>query len=646
MNMGCAQHTVILQYAPQASGQRHKQLKGIAMQLHPTRWAPTLISAAVLTLTACGGGGGGTTAGTGGGTSGGDTTNTVLTLSGVAATGAALSSATVIAKCATGTQTGTTTADGSYQLAITGGALPCVLEASDGTTTLHSLASGEGSSATANITPVTELVVAQLSGQDPATFFADTTAGSAAIGNAVTTAAVSSAAEAVVQTLTAAGLDTTAIGNPITGALVAGSGSGYDGVLDTLGTTLAASGSTLDELASTVAAASPASAQTTASAADSSTSALAAELLLKPAASSCSSLRAGDYWAVFSSRTGGAAVQKFRISMTFGTPALTYFTSADGTELQDSIHTLTGNGSCRFTSGSGDDIVVSPAGVLVGRTAATEAFVAVPVQAHTLEELAGQWNLIGGDVADTDAGDTGWTYGYATMSISGSGSSGMEQLTQGCWFSATTLSSCTEIDADTLALQRPVVMRSDGSFTNHSANDTTDGGPWEDRFFVYKTGKGDYFAIGANIATPDSSGDGSLSYATKVRTLSLPTLGTISSNWNLAFNWRSSLAPSAIDANTNTVTSVDTAAGSFTRQTGAFGSTATHKQTILLNTPFAGFNFRDYVASVPVNGGGTTAVRKSVFLKTGSSGVTVVLQPYQDSSKPAKLVVSVAQPAS
>ena len=128
--------------------------------------------------------------------------------------------------------------------------------------------------------------------------------------------------------------------------------------------------------------------------------------------------------------------------------------------------------------------------------------------------------------------------------------------------------------------------------------------------------------------------------------MSLPTIGSLSSNWNVAMNWSTSLVPAAIDSVSLTITGVDAVAGSFTRQTGASGTPATHEEAIQINKPFNGFNFRDYVASAAVNGGGTTAVRKGAFLKTGSSGVTVVLQPYEtDGARPAKLVISVAQPA-
>ena len=50
---------------------------------------------------------------------------------------------------------------GSYTIAVTGGQLPCVLRVTSGDTVLHSVANGTGATATANISPLTELVLAQ-----------------------------------------------------------------------------------------------------------------------------------------------------------------------------------------------------------------------------------------------------------------------------------------------------------------------------------------------------------------------------------------------------------------------------------------------------------------------------------------------------
>lgn len=123
-------------------------------------------------LAACGGGGGG-----GGGSSGilnSGNTEANLTVSGTAATGKAIAGAIINAKCQLGTGTATTNSDGIYSLNITGGSLPCVLQIAnpvDGTK-LHTVATGSGNTAIANITPLTEMLVARALRNDPAVFFA------------------------------------------------------------------------------------------------------------------------------------------------------------------------------------------------------------------------------------------------------------------------------------------------------------------------------------------------------------------------------------------------------------------------------------------------------------------------------------------
>ncbi|MFG6487072.1 hypothetical protein ACG04R_10335 [Roseateles sp. BYS78W] len=554
-----------------------------------------------------------------------------LSLTGVVAKGAALSGATVSAKCATGTGTATSGTDGSYSLSITGGALPCVLEAVAGTDKLHSAAT----TTKANITPLTELMVAQLTGQAPATWF--TTA--ASLSDSVTTAKLADAQTAVLTVLTAAGVDTSKAGDFVSGTLVAANGSttgsDQDKVLDAIAGKLSTAGSTLAQLTETVA--SSGSATTTAS-----TSALAPELLLKPAAATCSALRATDYWLVITGVTGGDAVQKGRIVLDANKAAsFQPYTSADGSTLGSAV-SLTANGNCRFTSSQGDDVMVAPSGVIVGTNPQSRAFVAVPVQSHTLAELVGDWNTLASDTADDAVNGIGWTFGYGTVTIN---AGGYEQFTQGCWFGGLTATTCTALPDAIKARKRPVVVLADGSFTNHSDDTTTaDGGPWMDRSFVYRSGQGDYFAVGANVLTPGGGkGDGSVSYATKVRTLALPKVGDTNNNWNVYWNWASGTSVTATDVNTHKIQSVDSTAVSFVRVSGVVGA-ATHAETLLVNKPFTGFWQRDAASGVATSDGKTTNVRAGIFLKAGS-GISVVLQPYQDSSRPARIVVSAAQPS-
>ena len=98
-------------------------------------------------LAACGGGGDGDAA---------------LTLKGTAAVGAPLVVA-VTATCKTGTGSATSNSDGTYTVAIVGGVGPCLLKIQPATgATLYSITSGSGATQTANITPMTNMLVTYL----------------------------------------------------------------------------------------------------------------------------------------------------------------------------------------------------------------------------------------------------------------------------------------------------------------------------------------------------------------------------------------------------------------------------------------------------------------------------------------------------
>ena len=98
----------------------------------------------------------------------------VVTLNGVAAVGAPITNANVIAKCANNagfTQTVTTNSQGVFSGTIAANALPCALQVSYGTPSksLHSYAYTAG---LVNITPLTDLIIANASTLDPSIWFA------------------------------------------------------------------------------------------------------------------------------------------------------------------------------------------------------------------------------------------------------------------------------------------------------------------------------------------------------------------------------------------------------------------------------------------------------------------------------------------
>ena len=189
-----------------------------------------------VTLAACGGGG-----------SSPDTpapppppTVEYLTLSGTAATGKAIAGAVISVKCLAGTGTTASTADGTYSLIIAGGKLPCMLQLTNpaDNSKLHTLAVGAGSSAIANITPLTEMVTARVFGSEPVVFFATFYATAAA---SAITSAILNVAQADVAAVLNGTLDTSTLANFISTPLRAAtpgnptSGDAQDKILDALG---------------------------------------------------------------------------------------------------------------------------------------------------------------------------------------------------------------------------------------------------------------------------------------------------------------------------------------------------------------------------------------------------------------------------
>jgi hypothetical protein len=139
-----------------------------------TRWGQHLLSAMVLSaLAACGGGGGSAPEAS---TSKDPVVDkTPVTLSGTVATGAAVSG-TVTAKDANGlVRTGTIAADGSYRIDVTGLQAPFLLRAvgtvGNKQIVLTAPVSAADFNSTINITPLSDLIVANLGGQAAEAFF-------------------------------------------------------------------------------------------------------------------------------------------------------------------------------------------------------------------------------------------------------------------------------------------------------------------------------------------------------------------------------------------------------------------------------------------------------------------------------------------
>lgn len=195
------------------------------------RLALTTLAAAAL-LSACGGGSG-------------DGLQP-FTLSGVAATGAAVANRTVTAKCTVGPEVSATTAsNGSFSMTLNGHALPCLLQVDSGTQgKLHAVATNPGR---VNLTPVTELITARALRASPASVY--TSLGSqqaATMGNNLGSATTAVVDE--VQRL----MGYTPAGNPMTQTFAVGDAE--DKALDNLVASLARAGTPLATLTTAAAA--------------------------------------------------------------------------------------------------------------------------------------------------------------------------------------------------------------------------------------------------------------------------------------------------------------------------------------------------------------------------------------------------------
>lgn len=544
-------------------------------------------------LTACGGGGGDTTP-----APAPDPAPASLDLSGTAAVGRALAGATITAKCATGTSSATAGTDGSYSLRISGGALPCVLQAVSGTTTLHSVATGTGRSATANITPLTELVVAQANSGDAAALFSSFDAAAQA---KVSSAALATATTSV-QTALASVVDIAGV-NPFTDTLVAATGTAtgnaLDAKLDTLGSKLGAAKVTLAELISTIAR-------------NGSAAATVVSSQVQPATSHCASLRSGTY-TMIDPGAGTAALRARRV--TIDAAALT-LRDADGT-----VHnaaSVTGK-PCHFTSDAGSvNTVVSPAGVLVhhivpGDGSGARVAVSLPTQAIAPAQLAGTWNTV--EFGLDNGSNQPAVNSYANVVVDATGK-------------LTTISDCQFLQPCTPQTSAPPNGFLAGANGDLIVNDT-DGSAG--RFFAYRAPSGDMVLVGL-----PASG---IIIAARQAALALPVVGETQTYWDVAIN--SSLVAGDLIADVRTITAVDAAAGTYSRSASYTGFT----DSIQINKPRPGMRVRESctsstgavsacgLISMPLPGMGITVHGRSSASTGGGLLDIAVLRPAGSTAK-------------
>ena len=539
-------------------------------------------ASALLVISACGG-------------SGGSSIPPIsTTFSGVAASGKAMANAAITITCAAGSGTTTTLANGSYSTNIVGVTLPCVLQAtgSDGTV-LYSVTSATATSSNtqkANITPLTQLLVASLTGMDPASFYNSVSLNPGKLTAVVTDSAIGTAQTTVVAHLKDQGVDTTSLPNLINGDLVADSpASPYDVVLEKWNTTQTNGG----------------------------TSKLPANLVLKPAAQNCPTLRSADY--IVASPTPNSNLASQFSSFSFDASTLTAKFSEGGAS------TWTADTqACHYTTSS-SEIVVSPAGIILARSledGVARLRLAIPKQTLVVSELAGDWNAL-----SFEKDDTGKLYAGHTITAT-LGSTGVFSNVSYC--NGASIASTCSTPTTTLSIR----SNSAGGFDLVGSSGTDN---WTDRIAAYRAGNG-------NLLMLQVAGNGSFNVWTKKKAGDLPAVGTVSSkSWSLYTD--SSAIGGTLSTNYSaTVTAVDAAAGSFTRTVNLADGKADYSETLKINSPRPGYNFRAATSTTAASDGRAVKIRERTSMSLQGMGVSVHSVPVQAGIAAERFQVTVDQP--
>lgn len=512
-------------------------------------------------LTACGGGGGG-----GGG---GGTAASSITLQGVAATGAAISGGTVDVKCKNGTGTATTNADGTYTVTVADGAQPCILRAVDPVTKVELFSIVESGGTTANITPVTSLVVANTLGDSPSTAFASF---NSTVHDKITSANISSAVTRVQAATAAIGSDADMTGvdimkGSLTAATDSAGGDANDKKIDALMAALTAADKKITDLTDQLKTA------TTSNAAASSLSTVVGDS--KYSLANCPYARSGDVWAI---NFAGAAPISYNAD--FNNMVLTKLsnntTSAINFKRDGSNNAI----PCAFTStigGVATEFRVSEGGIGAW-TQATDFGLVVPVQKTKLLTDA---SMVGTYPALAFIREKTLGYRAATPIRFEVDSSG-DMKSYSCDMTKSKPDCLTTVDTSS-ADPTSCVHQSNGTFACTSTAGLAATG------ILYVTGSQATMFMSITNMSVGTYRFGGLLVMTKAAKMSLPKVGTTTaadSAWYTGVNPGGNIVVSG-GTSGSTVESVDTANNKYT--TSSAGTTTTY--TRYIDTPANGLLF-------------------------------------------------------
>jgi len=404
----------------------------------------------MLFLVGCGAGGSSTSS-TSDGTSTTTTTTTAtaaatVSLSGTAATGLALSGASIDAVCSNGaTGSATSGTDGAYTLSIASAVQPCILKATDSSSgeTYYSVAAS--GTTTANITPLSHLVVTNALGSDPSSSFNASTA------SGISSTTLATAVTSVQSSMSSLGISISGI-NPLTTTLTAAlSDSGLstdsqDKAIDQLMATMSAAKISITSTGATTSGNSTNFSQlmyssgTTSTAVSSAVTSLvtaqnnSGNIISTSALSGCPYAKSGQF---VTYDVGGTQTNFGLIMINFGSSAMSFKPSSSSATITIPANTMrvpnktgptgvttdltitspSSSTPCKFRGQQNStDVVefhVSPSGFIVGtpfqmpattasssssNTLTSDNFfgIGIPVQSGiALSDLTGIWNLAG-----------------------------------------------------------------------------------------------------------------------------------------------------------------------------------------------------------------------------------------------------------
>ena len=318
------------------------------------------------------------------------------------------------------------------------------------------------------------------------------------------------------------------------------------------------------------------------------------ELKAADAAAGCPYLRSGRYLSLVMRES---VAPEFPV-VTVDARALRV-SNADGT-----VETLTDRGRCQFGRPDGGALMVSRAGVLL-RYQGSRAFIAdllLPEQAHTLAELAGDWNLRGVQRYDPEAKPKGVWGGYTLAA------DGLITASELCTVS---VPECS--DGGLLGARLSATAA--GSFDIAEPS-----GFIGNSFIAYRNGRGD-------LMLARSTPRGEVVLLTPRVALALPDVGDVDERWELKFSLHTDDPPQTVETAptwfSSTVASVDRAARSIVNTVVVDAARhITRPESVLLDQPSAGFASR-LAADVVDSSGATSSLPAWTALELRGMGLRV-----------------------